>query len=62
MRPAPRIFVRLTHDRKGATAVEYGLVVALIAIAALGGLMGLGGGVGNTYAMIENKYRTAAGQ
>jgi pilus assembly protein Flp/PilA len=35
---------RLGADRRGATAIEYGLIVALIAIAMMGGLTVLGGG------------------
>jgi pilus assembly protein Flp/PilA len=37
-------FRRLGADRRGATAIEYGLIVALIAIAMMGGLSKLGGG------------------
>ena len=29
---------RLSADRRGATAIEYGLIVALIAVAAIGGM------------------------
>jgi pilus assembly protein Flp/PilA len=35
---------RLVADRRGATAIEYGLIVALIAIAMVGGVSALGGG------------------
>jgi pilus assembly protein Flp/PilA len=35
---------KLFADRRGATAIEYGLIVALIAIAMMGGLSKLGGG------------------
>lgn len=31
-------FAKLARDRKGATAIEYGLIVALIVIAMIGGL------------------------
>ena len=31
-------FARLLRDRKGATAIEYGLIVALIVIAMIAGL------------------------
>jgi pilus assembly protein Flp/PilA len=33
-----RRFAKLLRDRKGATAIEYGLIVALIVIAMIGGL------------------------
>jgi len=39
-----RMLHRLGVDRRGATAIEYGLIVALIAIAMMGGLTVLGGG------------------
>ena len=35
---------KLGADRRGATAIEYGLIVALIALAMMGGLSKLGGG------------------
>lgn len=34
----------LGADRRGATAIEYGLIVALIAVAAISGMQALGGG------------------
>ena len=40
---------RLGADRRGATAIEYGLIVALIAVASIGGMQQLGGGVGGKW-------------
>ena len=40
---------RLRTDKRGATAIEYGLIVALIAIAMMGGLRSLGGGAGGMW-------------
>ena len=37
---------RLRSDQRGATAIEYGLIAALIVIAMVGGLSTLGGGAG----------------
>jgi pilus assembly protein Flp/PilA len=34
----------LRADERGATAIEYGLICALIAVAAIGGMQSLGGG------------------
>jgi pilus assembly protein Flp/PilA len=34
----------LRADERGATAIEYGLIVGLIAVAAIGGMQALGGG------------------
>ena len=36
-------------DRTGATAIEYGLIAALIAVAALGAMQLTGGGVDSLY-------------
>ena len=40
---------RLLADRGGATAIEYGLIAALIVIAMIGGLSALGGGAGGMW-------------
>ena len=40
---------RLRSDKRGATAIEYGLIAALIVIALLGGLSTLGGGAGGMW-------------
>jgi pilus assembly protein Flp/PilA len=33
-------FLKLTTNEKGATAIEYGLIAALIAVAAIGAMQG----------------------
>ena len=43
-------FVRFGRDRSGVTAIEYGLVAALIAVALLGTMSVLGVSVQNLYA------------
>ena len=45
---------RLGADERGATAIEYGLIVALIAVAIMGALEGLGGGVGGMWGELGN--------
>jgi pilus assembly protein Flp/PilA len=35
------LFVRLLHETRGATAIEYGLVLALVVIALMSGLVAL---------------------
>ena len=50
-------FRRLRRDKRGATAIEYGLIVALIAIAMMSGLKALGGGAGG---MWTNLSQTAS--
>ena len=47
------------RDRKGATAIEYGLIAALIAVAAITGMQSLGSSVSNSFetaaTALENK-------
>ena len=40
---------RLGADTRGATAIEYGLIAALISVATIGAMQGLGGGVGGKW-------------
>lgn len=43
-------FIRkLIRDKKGATAIEYGLIAALIAVAAITAMQGLGGQLSTTF-------------
>lgn len=49
---------RLLADRRGATAIEYGLIAALIGIAMMGGLSLLGGGAGGMWTELANKAET----
>jgi pilus assembly protein Flp/PilA len=43
------MFRRLLGDSRGATAIEYGLIAALVAVAAITAMKGLGNQLGNTY-------------
>jgi len=36
-----RTLVRLARNRRGATAIEYGLIIALVVLALIGGLTAL---------------------
>ena len=40
-----KIFARLMKDETGATAIEYGLIAALISVALIGGASALGDGL-----------------
>lgn len=42
-------FRKLRKEEKGATAIEYGLIAALIAVAAIGAMTALGEQVSNTF-------------
>jgi pilus assembly protein Flp/PilA len=45
------------HER-GATAIEYGLIAALIVIAMMAGLQSLGGGVGGMWGQLGTTAST----
>ena len=45
---------KLRADQRGATAVEYGLIAALIVIAMMGGLRTLGGGANGMWGKLSN--------
>jgi pilus assembly protein Flp/PilA len=49
-----RTLRRLRSDKRGATAIEYGLIAALIVIAMMGGLAALGGGAGGMWGKLSN--------
>ncbi|MET1756170.1 Flp family type IVb pilin [Novosphingobium sp. RD2P27] len=42
-------FKKLRRDEKGATAIEYGLIAALIAVAAITAMSGLGSQLSATF-------------
>jgi pilus assembly protein Flp/PilA len=48
----------LRADQRGATAIEYGLIAALIIIAMTAGLESLGGGVGGMWGKMGNTANT----
>jgi pilus assembly protein Flp/PilA len=43
----------LLKNSKGATAIEYGLIAALIAVAAITAMSSLGGQLGNTFNKVK---------
>jgi pilus assembly protein Flp/PilA len=56
---AIRKYVRMLRaDRRGATAIEYGLLVALITVAAIGGMESLGGGSSGMWGRILTDLQT----
>jgi pilus assembly protein Flp/PilA len=48
----------LRANERGATAIEYGLIAALIAVASIGGMQQLGGGVGGKWGNIAQTMNT----
>ncbi|GLV21513.1 pilin [Sphingobium sp. TomMM35A] len=52
-------FVRkMLKNEKGATAIEYGLIAALIAVAAIGAMTSLGGKLTNTFNKVQGNMGT----
>ncbi len=51
---------RIERDEKGATAVEYGLMVALIAVAIIGTVTLLGGQLNTLFTTITDALKPAA--
>ena len=50
-------FLRFMRDTRGATAIEYGLIAALIAVAAIGGMSALGGKLGTTFTNVSEQMK-----
>lgn len=48
-RPDMAKFLKLIRNEKGATAIEYGLIAALIAVAAIAAMSNIGNSLGTTF-------------
>ena len=48
-----RKFFQMIRDDKGATAIEYGLIAALIAVAAIAAMQGLGQSLNQTFTNVS---------
>ena len=46
-------------NSKGATAIEYGLIAALIAVAAIAAMQGLGGALNKTFNNVSGRMSTS---
>jgi pilus assembly protein Flp/PilA len=44
-----KLVARFVKDESGATAIEYGLIAALISVAIIGGARSLGTNIGGTF-------------
>lgn len=47
-------FLKVLNDQKGATAIEYGLIAALIAVAAIGAMSSVGNKLNTTFNNVSN--------
>ena len=48
-------FLKLIKNSKGATAIEYGLIAALIAVAAIAAMNNIGDALGTTFNNVSNE-------
>jgi pilus assembly protein Flp/PilA len=54
-----KLFARFVKDESGATAIEYGLIAALISVALITGATTLGGALNDTFQGISEKMGDA---
>ena len=50
---------KLRSDKRGATVIEYGLIVSLIVVAIMSALAALGGGANGMWGKLDNKVQDA---
>ncbi|WP_312222122.1 Flp family type IVb pilin [Rhizobium rhizoryzae] len=55
-----KIFARFVKEESGATAIEYGLIAALISVALIAGATTLGTNLNSVFQNISSKMATAA--
>jgi pilus assembly protein Flp/PilA len=51
---------KLVRNEKGATAIEYGLIAALIAVAAITAMQSLGNNLSGTFNKVSSNMNSAA--
>ncbi len=54
------MFMKFLKDESGATAIEYGLIAALISVAAITALQAMGGSLTKMFNTIKTALATAA--
>lgn len=54
-----KFFARFKKDESGATAIEYGLIAALISVALIAGATTLGNSLNSTFAAVAGKMDAA---
>jgi pilus assembly protein Flp/PilA len=54
-----KLINRILNDEAGATAIEYGLIAALIAVAAITAMGSLGNSLSNTFGYVSNQMASA---
>ena len=54
------LFRKILRDQEGATAIEYGLIAALIAVAAITAMGALGNSLSNTFNLVSTSMNNAS--
>jgi pilus assembly protein Flp/PilA len=54
-----KFFNKLLRDEQGATAIEYGLIAALIAVAAITAMGALGNQLSATFTKVSDEMKTS---
>ena len=55
------ILKKVRKDESGATAIEYGLIAALVSVAAIGALTAMGGSLNTMFEAVSKSLTTVAG-
>ncbi|OZA20896.1 MAG: pilus assembly protein [Novosphingobium sp. 17-62-19] len=55
-----KLFRNLLANNEGATAIEYGLIAALVAVAAIAAMGSLGDSLGNTFNNVSDEMEEAS--
>ncbi|HWA91009.1 MAG TPA: Flp family type IVb pilin [Rhizomicrobium sp.] len=50
-------FTRFIRDESGATAIEYGLIAALIAVVVIGAVTAVGTGLSGTFSTVSGSVK-----
>ncbi|HEX8625043.1 MAG TPA: Flp family type IVb pilin [Allosphingosinicella sp.] len=54
-----KLIRKMFRNEKGATAIEYGLIAALIAVAAIAAMQSIGTNLGTTFNSVADNLTTA---
>ncbi len=55
------ILKKIRKDDSGATAIKYGLIAALVSVAAIGALTAMGGSLNSMFQAVSDALTTAVG-
>ena len=55
------MMISFVKDEDGATAIEYGLIAALVSVAAIGALTAMGNSLSTMFNMVSSSLSSAAG-